>query len=284
MAKKISKELVISLIAEADEVAKQHEVYHEEYVCKANEKLYGLLGNMLAVCLDVEASGESERVVKEMRSKLKADYGIKTQANSRMPTIVVRYIVRSSRKTAHVYGRVIEVAMANRITPEQLPEFIREKGGIEEIRVSLASAEEKKAEADKWANARHALSSVLYQREPIGKVVLNNNARLPSASDVEFNYLICNKNHKTGEIDVLGAVYPSSDIETRALNLFAINSIAMLHNGSNKFFELCKQFDLNENIEHDWMKANGFSTNELAKEFTKSLITSTKKLNEKGNS
>ncbi len=282
MAKKSNKALVLSLIAEADEVAKQHEVYHEEYVCKANEKLYGLLGNMLAVCLDVEASGESERVVKEMRSKLKADYGIKTQANSRMPTIVVRYIVRSSRKTAHVYGRVIEVAMTNGIKPEQLPDFIREKGGIEEIRLSVVTAEEKKANEDKWANARHALSSLLHQREPIGKVVLNNNVRLPYASDVAFDYLICDTNIKTGELEVLGALYPSSDIEARALQLFAINSIAMQHNGTNKFYEMCKQFGFNQDILHVWMKANGFSSDALAKEFTKMLITSTKQLNTKG--
>lgn len=282
MAKKSNQALVLSLIAEADEVAKQHEFYHEEYVCKANEQLYGLLGNMLAVCLDVEASGERELVVKEMRSKLKADYGIKTQANSRMPTIVVRYIVRSSRKTAHVYGRVIEVAMANNITPEQLPDFIREKGGIEDIRLSVVNAEEKKANEDKWANARYALSGLLYQRQPIGKVVLNNNVRLPTACDVEFSYLICNKNPKTGDIDVLGAVYPSSDIETRALNLFAINSIAMQHNGTGKFYEFCHQFDLNQNLVHEWMKVNGFTTDEVAKAFTKSLITSTKQLNVKG--
>ena len=282
MAKASSKTLVLSLIAEADEVAKQHDVYHEEYVNKANDKLYGLLGNMLAVCLDVEASGESERVVKEMRSKLKADYGIKTQANSRMPTIVVRYIVRSSRKTAHVYGRVIEVAMTNGIKPEQLPEFIREKGGIEEIRLSVVTAEEKKANEDKWANTRRAITGLLYKREPIGKVVLNNKTRLPAACDVEFSYLICNKNRQTGDIDVLGALYPSSDIETRALELFAITSLAMQHNGTNKFYAMCNQFGLNQDMVHDWMKLNGFSTDALAKEFTKSLITSTNELNSKG--
>lgn len=282
MAKKSNKALVLSLIAEADVVAKQHEVYHEEYVCKANDKLYGLLSNMLAVCLDVEASGESTRVIKEMRSKLKADHGIKTQTNSRMPTIVVRYIVRSSRKTAHVYGRVVEVAMANNITPEQLPDFIRERGGIEEIRMSVVSAEEKKANDDKWVNARHALSGLLYQREPIGKVLLSNKVRLPYASDVEFSYLICNKNLKTGDIDVLGALYPSSDIETRALDLFAITSLAMQHNGTNKFYDMCQQFGLNQDMVHDWMKLNGFSSDELAKEFTKSLIASTKELSTKG--
>jgi len=282
MAKKSNKTLVLSLIAEADVVANEHEIYHEQYVTRANETLYKLLASMLKVYLDIEASGESVRVVKEMRSKLLADYGLKTQANSRMSAIVVRYIVRSGRKTAHVYGRVIEVALANNITPEQLPDFIRDKGGIEEIRTSLTSAETKKTNEDTWANARHALSGLLYQREPIGKVVLNSNVRLPTASDVEFSYLICNKNHKTGDIDVLGAVYPSSDIETRALNLFAINSIAMQHNGTGKFYEFCQQFDLNQNLVHEWMKVNGFTTDEVAKAFTKSLITSTKQLNVKG--
>lgn len=282
MANKSNKTLVLSLIAEADVVANEHVNYHERYVKTANTMLYELLADMLQVCLDVEASGESTRVVKEMRSKLKADYGVKTQANSRMPTIVVRYIVRSSRKTAHVYGRVVEVAMANNITPEQLPDFIREKGGIEEIRMSVVTAEEKKANDDKWANARHALSSLLYQREPIGKVALNNNVRLPYASDVEFSYLICNKNLKTGDIDVLGALYPSSDIETRALELFAITSLAMQHNGTNKFYAMCDQFGLNQDMVHDWMKLNGFSTDALAKEFTKSLITTTNELTNKG--
>jgi len=282
MAERSNKTLVLSLIAEADLVAKEHVNYHEQYVVSANEVLYKLLANILQVCIDVETSGESARVVKEMRSKLKSDYGIKTQANSRASSIVVRYIVRSSRRTAHVYGRVIEVAMANNITAEELPDFIRDRGGIEEIRLSVTSAEEKKAESDRWANARDALTGLLYKREPIGKVVLNNNVRLPYASDVAFSYLICNKNLNTGEIDVLGAVYPSSDIETRALNLFALNSIAMKHNRTNKFYELCKQFGFDQDMLIDWMKANGFETEELAKNFTKTLISQANELKTKG--
>lgn len=282
MAKRSNKTLVLSLIAEADVVAKEHETYHEEFVVSANDTLYKILANMLQVCIDVDASGEVERVVKEMRSKLKSDYGIKTQANSRTSSIVVRYIVRSSRKTAHVYGRVIEVAMANSISPEQLPDFIRDRGGIEEIRLSVTNAEEKKAESDRWANARDALTGLLYKREPIGKVVLNNNVRLPYASDVAFSYLICNKNINTGEIDVLGAVYPSSDIEKRALNLFAINSIAMKHNRTNRFHEFCNQFGFDPDMLIDWMKANGFDTDELAKNFTKTLVSQANQLNSKG--
>lgn len=283
MAKASNKALVLSLIAEADEVAKQHEIYHEEYVCKANEKLYELLSNMLAVCLDVKASGESDRVVKEMRDKLRIDYGIKTQANSRMPSIVVRYIVRSSRKTAHVYGRVVEVAMANNITPEQLPDFIREKGGIEEIRLSVASAEDKQSNADKWTTAYKVLSNMLYEREPIGKVVLNNNATLPTAGDVEFTYLICNKNLKTGEIDVLGALYPSSEIEEKAIQLYTATSLVMQHKGLNTFYEYCNMHGLNQDILHNWMKANNFWDGEAAKTFARALISTTKSLNNKEN-
>lgn len=282
MAKRSNKTLVLSLIAEADEVANAHEVFQEQYEMPANQMRNQLLSNILAICLDIELSGEAARVVKEMRSKLKSDYGIKTQANSRTSAIVVRYIVRSSRKTAHVYGRVIEVAIANNITPEQLPDFISDRGGIEEIRLSVASAEEKKANDDKWANARYALSGLLCKREPIGKVVMNTNTRLITASDVEFSYLICNKNLKTGEIDVLGAIYPSSDIETRALELFTITSLAMQHNGTNKFFEVCNENGLNQDILHSWMKLNGFSDDTTARDFTRTLIRSTNELNKEG--
>jgi len=276
MAKKSNKALVLSLIAEADVVAEEHVHYHEQYVTGANNVLYELLAQMLRVCIEVETSGEAVRVVKEMRSKLKSDYGIKTQTNSRTSSIVVRYIVRSSRKTAHVYGRVIEVAMNNSITPEQLPDFIRDKGGIEEIRLSVVSAEEKKAESDKWANARNALTSLLYEREPIGKVVFNNNVRLPYASDVVFDYLICNKNLKTGEIDVLGALYPSADLETQALQLQITTALAMQYSGTSQFYEKCEELGLNQDILHRWMKLNGFADDAVARDFTRTLIRSTK--------
>lgn len=282
MAKRSNKALVLSLIAEADEVANEHVNYHEQYVITANNFLYKLLASMLQVCLDVETSGQATSVVKEMRGKLKSDYGIKTQANSRTSSIVVRYIVRSNRKTAHVYGRVIEVAMANNITPEQLPEFISDRGGIEEIRLSVVSAEEKKLNADKWANARSALSAVLYQREPIGKVVMNTNTLFPVASDVEFSYLICNKNPRSGEIDVLGALYPSADLETRALELLITTALAMQFSGTNQFYEKCEEFGFNQDILHRWMKLNGFADDAAARDFTRTLIRSTKDIKQEG--
>ncbi len=282
MAKRSNKTLVLSLIAEADVVANEHEVYHEQFVTRANETLYKLLANMLRVCLDIEASGESERVIKQMRNQLLTNYGLKTQANSRTSAIVVRYIVRSGRKTAHVYGRVIEVAIENNITPEQLPDFIRDKGGIEEIRLSVVSAEEKKLGERKWANARNAMSSLLYKRGPIGKVAFNSNARLPVVSDVEFSYLICQNNIKTGEIDVLGTLYPSADIEARALDLFSYVALVMQHNGTNKLYDMCKEYGFNQDVLHNWMKLNGFSDDAAAKDFAKSLISTTDELNKKG--
>jgi len=282
MAKRSNKTLVLSLIAEADVVANEHEVYHEQFVTRANETLYKLLANMLRVCLDIEASGESERVIKQMRNQLLTNYGLKTQANSRTSAIVVRYIVRSGRKTAHVYGRVIEVAIENNITPEQLPDFIRDKGGIEEIRLSVVSAEEKKLGERKWENARNAMASLLYKRGPIGKVAFNSNARLPVVSDVEFSYLICQNNIKTGEIDVLGTLYPSSDIEARALDLFSYVALVMQHNGTSKLYDMCKEYGFNQDVLHNWMKLNGFSDDAVAKDFAKSLISTTDELNKKG--
>jgi hypothetical protein len=282
MTKRSNKTLVLSLIAEADEVAKEHEIYHEQYVKTANEILYKFLANTLHICREIEASGEADHVVKEMRSKLKSDYGIKTQANSRPSSIVVRYIVRSNRKTAHVYGRVIEVAMANGITPEHLPNFIRDRGGIEEIRLSVTSEEEKKLNADKWASARSALSKLLIQREPIGKVVMNTNTLFPVACDVEFSYLICTKNPKSGEIDVLGALYPSADLETRALGLLITTALTMQYSGTNQFYEKCDESGLNQDILHRWMKLNGFANDTAARDFTRTLIRSTKDIKQEG--
>ena len=56
----------------------------------------------------------------------------------------------------------------------------------------------------------------------------------------------------------------------------------MQHNGTNKFYDMCKQFGFDQDVLHEWMKLNGFSNNDLAKDFTKSLIKNTNDLNNKG--
>ncbi len=67
-----------------------------------------------------------------------SQYGIRTQENTSDTTVLVRYITRADRKTAHVYSRAIEAARANAIASSDFALYVEQAGGIERIRSNAA--------------------------------------------------------------------------------------------------------------------------------------------------
>ncbi len=130
-----------SLIAQADEVASAHEQFNLQYVVGGRVALYQLLGRMFALVQQFESAPDRKELISKIRHQLRSEHGIKTQANSSDTTVLVRYMTRTDRKTAHVYARAIESARANSISVDQLPSYIEQAGGLEQIRTNGAAAE-----------------------------------------------------------------------------------------------------------------------------------------------
>ena len=262
---------ISSIISQAEVLAKQHEIFTDKHVTKANEELYVLLSEIMSVCMQVEASAISDNIINQMRKTLSNVYEIKTQKNSRASSIVVRYVIRTNRKTAHIYGRVIETAILNSIKPVNLPEFIRSKGGIDAIRKAVVNTETKKQAEAVNAVYRNAMEHELYKKQTLGTVQLNSsvNTRIAEASDVTFTYLMCINDPKTG-LQVVSTLYPSSTIEQQAIELTQITLLAAAKSGTPDFYQFCKDNGLNMDLVHRWMSTNGLvnasEANKLAKQ------------------
>jgi NAD-dependent SIR2 family protein deacetylase len=71
--------------------------------------------------------------VASMRSELKKR-GIVTQANTPRITVFVRYVFNSDRKRSYNYTQTLLAAIEEKIDPNDLPEFINSKSGVEEIK------------------------------------------------------------------------------------------------------------------------------------------------------
>jgi hypothetical protein len=269
MATKKEKQLMGSIICEADLLAEQHVIFTDQYVTRANEELYTLLSGMLSVCLQVQASSISEGIIKQMRKTIKEKYGLKTQVNSTTSAIVVRYIIGSNRKTAHVYGRVLDTAMKAAIAPADLPDYIKAKGGIEAIRQSVVTAVSK-ADAVKYDNARYtALTNQLLTQNGLGTVQATSVPKLRGmgACDVEFTYLMCTTDTKTNQLKVVASLYPSSTLEQMALDTYIrACTAACLDDGTGKFNEFCKENGLNMDLVHSFMKINAIADSKAAGE------------------
>jgi hypothetical protein len=103
--------------------------------------LYVILSEILKLHEMLTGSAKQERIMKQMRKSLKDTHNIKTQANTTTTALVVKYVTRASRKTAHVYGKVLDIAIGNGITSDGLVDYIKCKGGIDKVRKAVVSAE-----------------------------------------------------------------------------------------------------------------------------------------------
>jgi len=136
--KEEKSQLVItkSLVCQADDLAEEHEQFNTSYIVGGRLALYELLGKMFDLYKVLEASPDKKVLLGEMKHRLVHDHRIRVQANSSDAGILVRYITRAERKTAHIYARVIEQALINQIPSEHFVDYIEQCGGIEQMRLS----------------------------------------------------------------------------------------------------------------------------------------------------
>ena len=125
-------ELVDDALAACDELAKQNSAYHADYVVRGTQALYELLNAIYTLAIEIDSSSAKDLIIKKMRSILK-ERGIKTQKNTPVMTVLVKYVVGADRKTAANYSRVLQVAMDEQLDPGEIAAYISRRGGIGQI-------------------------------------------------------------------------------------------------------------------------------------------------------
>ena len=140
------------MLGQADRLAQLNDQYTEAFVVKGNKALYELLTAIYSYALQIDQSPLSEHILQRMRQTLEEKYKQKTQANTHWMTTVLRFILPRDRQTAFNYSRVLQVAYDEDLTPEELPEYIKEAGGITKItqtKEQKVEAEQKKLRREK---------------------------------------------------------------------------------------------------------------------------------------
>jgi len=250
-----------TIITHANLVAERHEAYVNEFVTRANSELYAILAEMLELHEKMCSSATKEKLIKQMKKHLKERYNLKIQANTKTTALVVKYVTRSSRKTAHVYSRVLDIAISNGIGSADLVEFIKSKGGIDKVRVAVDSAEVQKQHKDREKLLHKVLKTKLLQQKSIGNVVFPTTIMsLPIACDVKFHHLLCHFNMATNAYEIIGVMYPSSVLETQAMSEYlTMLDVATSSDHDTLFYQRCKELGLNMDIMHNWMRANNIA-------------------------
>lgn len=142
-----------TIVQSLDALSLARENWEQTAFKKANEGLYDLLAQCLEVFEKkfVKGSKDDQRTLRsELISRLN-EKNIKTQKNSTALGMFVRFVFCSDRKRAHGYSNVLSAAISHSINAAQLPQWIVDQGGIEEIKrnaVKSAEAIERKAKRE----------------------------------------------------------------------------------------------------------------------------------------
>ena len=265
-------------VEQADTLVEQYKTYKSElttYVRKSNTELYKLLGNMMQMCVEIDASKERGDIIKSLRKKLEEKRKIKVQANSKTAAIVAKYVTGVTRKTAHVYARVIDTAMNAGVKAEGMAAFIREHGGIDKVRQAAVQTVTKEMRKEYFDGKIELARKELRKRAALGVLQTQSGKRmnLRGYKGAEFAYAVCRKG-AGGVLEVVATLAQDEKLEEYALRCFASNlELADFErvNDSNDFIDKCKELGANSNVVHWWMEDNGIENSFEIKKMKKKL-------------
>jgi hypothetical protein len=257
MATAKQKAVLSAVVSQATLVSQRHDVYVEQFVTRANEELYVMLADMMQVCEDIWASNCEEYLVKNIRKELRDKWDIKTQKNTSTTALVVRYITRGTRQLVHNYAKVIDNAKEAGVNATQLAEYIKSRGGIDEARKKMVSAETKRELSLRAKTIQANTTKHLTNNKRIGSLNLSNKSNGITAGCYDVRFTVSLSTYVDGEERVVATIYPSSTIVEDCLSLYKLScEAAAMDDGTGKFANFCKEYGLNMDVIHRWMRDN----------------------------
>ena len=206
---------VKSIVQQLDDLCARREQWETTDYKKANEGLYKMLGDTLAV-YDTHFVKGNEKEQKILRAsliqRLKAD-GIRVVKTSTTLTMLARVVFNSDRKRAQGYAYVLTAAVSHKVKSVDFPAWVVKQGGLEEIKRLMV----KKPEAiAKLAAVKQATEAVK------GDVELNKLQPLASVKlegvSGEYAVLLAKPN-VDGGVDIVGSLSEANDALVNALIL-----------------------------------------------------------------
>lgn len=169
---------VSNTVAELDGLRMQCKNWERNEYKKANDVLYTLLADCLALFEGqfLKATNEERKQLREeLVVKLKND-GIKVQRNTVTLTMFIRFVFSADRKRAHSYAYVLKAAISSGISAANLASYISSEGGMEEVKRKMVVSEKTLNKREQVATAQDAVKAAIDDAvvQPLAKVNLAN--------------------------------------------------------------------------------------------------------------
>ena len=150
-----------------DSMFQEREQWEQTSFKQANEKKYEMLGKCLSLFIDRYVNAkDTDRIAlrQHLQRKLLA-MNISVQKTTNVLTMIVRFVFNSDRNRANTYVKVLKAAWEAKKSPADLPDWIAENGGVEEIKRENVVKPEAILKKQKIANAKTAIEAEVVKNE-----------------------------------------------------------------------------------------------------------------------
>jgi Rod binding domain-containing protein len=219
------------ILGQAQNLAKMNDQYVETYVVRGTKELYALLGAIYSYALQINESVLKDHILQRMRDRLESDHDIKTQANTPWLTTVLRFILPMDRQTAYTYSKVLQVAHDENLAAQELPNYIKERGGIAKITATKEDAEAAKAVKTHKEAKTQMLRKILLANAKAANTVVQVDDRFvlntveEGKKEGTFEFAVC-VNPMGQERRVVRFIKLNEAMETQILNMVAEASVS----------------------------------------------------------
>lgn len=163
---------IVQVLTACDLLAEKNKKYHEDYVVRGTQALYGLLADIYAMGIKINLSYSKDNILDAMRRKLR-DRGLRTNFNTPLMTTLIKYVVGAERQTAANYSRVLTIAMNENLAASELAEYISRRGGISQIHNAELAENQKKLSKHDAEDRQSLMREFFYWSKFNSKAAIN---------------------------------------------------------------------------------------------------------------
>lgn len=131
-----NKSLMASTYSPIDSLVKESKHWFDNAYRASNDQLYDLLAKCYGYYFEM---GKSDDLAKSLRKDLQSHIeakGYRFTSNTHTLNKIVKCVFGFDRRRVSAYGTVLKIALQSKVPVDRLGDFIRQQGGIEEVRLT----------------------------------------------------------------------------------------------------------------------------------------------------
>ena len=117
----------------------QRQVWEDEIFRASNDRLYSILQDCYALYVKTTTKAEATALNDALTQQANLK-GFEFKASAHTLTKIVKCVFGADRRRASAYSIALRAAHSACVKPDDLPQYIRERGGVEEVRLAKSNA------------------------------------------------------------------------------------------------------------------------------------------------